>query len=377
MIFSPYSLFTITLMSCLFVLAFVILTSYSGIIRRIPLSAVYVFLAATGLRLLIPVEIDRLSFEINSDFIMTKINDFMRNKIFAAGSLSFSIGNLFIAVWIAGILVRSVFVIAKYCRFRLGVKQLAEVHDEHILNTVDMICSQLGIKSRPRVLRIMSNCSPSEYGLFKQTIVLNGAQYTDEELYYILLHEITHYKLKNDAAKCFAELLKIIFWWNPAVYPLYSRIDKLMEIYTDLSVTKELTKSQKYSYLHCLYNVYKTINVDSISASAFASPIIGSARASEIEKRFEIIAKGRKTNIPICIFAVVLSLMCCAATVFVVFQPYYDIPAEDIPSEKIDINSENSYITKEGDLYILYHNSEVLIKSPNKEDVESFLKKEE
>ena len=373
--FNLYSLFTTTLLISLFILIFVVATNINGIIRRIPLWVVYVFLAVMGIRLLISlVEIPLLSHNVNSHTILRKLNDIFKFKVFTYGEFSLSVINTLFIIWIIGIFVRLVNFCIKYHYFRTMIKQFVKIEDKHILDTVSMICNKLKIKSIPEVYMTTSNCSPSEYGLFKQKIVLNSITYTDDEMYYILLHEITHYKLKNDIAKCFAKILEIVFWWNPAVYSLYNRIDKLMEIYTDLSVTKNLNETQKYDYLKCLCSVYKSINVRAASLSAFTSPVIGRVKENEIEKRFKVVAEGEKTNIPIYIFMLILTFACYFSTVLVVFQPYYDMSKEGVPSVQLGINNSNSYIVKEDDIYVLYYNGGILLTSPNKEDLEAFLK---
>ena len=146
-----------------------------------------------------------------------------------------------------------------------------------------------------------------------------------------------------------------------------------MEIYTDLSVTKNLNKTQKYDYLKCLCNVYKSINVRSASLSAFTSPVIGRVKENEIEKRFKVVAEGEKTNIPIYIFMLILTFVCYFSTVLVVFQPYYDTPKEDMSPIQIDINKNNSYIIKEDNVYVLYYNGTGFLASDNKEDLEKLL----
>lgn len=370
--FDSYSLFTTTLLLSLSIPVFVILTGSDGILRRIPLSIIYIFLIIIGLRLLIPVEILVLSYEINSYIIMAMIYNVIRCKIFTIGSFGLSVGNVFIIIWVTGICVRLADFGIKYCRFRLAAKQFPQVNDKNILDIADNVCSQLNISKKPKILENKSLHSPSEYGLFRQTVVLNGAKYTDEEMYYILLHEMTHHKLKNDIAKCFAKFLEIVFWWNPVVYMLYDRIDMLMEIYTDAYVTKNFTKQQKYDYLHCLYSVYRTIDKDTILSSAFASPMIGRDKKSEIEKRFGMVVKGRKNNPLMCFFGVVLSLACCLSTMFLVFQPAYQPPAEDMRRVgKMD--NDNSYIAKEYGGYVLYYNGEPLVYSDKKEKLEQFI----
>lgn len=85
MILSLYSFITTIFMISLFTIVFVIVTNFNGMIRRIPLWAVYTFLTLTGIRLLIsPVEIPWLSYEIES-YTMIQINDFLRYEPFFGG----------------------------------------------------------------------------------------------------------------------------------------------------------------------------------------------------------------------------------------------------------------------------------------------------
>ena len=75
-------------------------------------------------------------------------------------------------------------------------------------------------------------------------IYLPKCEYSEEELYYILLHECTHFANGDLYIKWLTQICRCLCWWNPLVYKMQDMLEKNLEIRCDLTVT-ETEKSSR------------------------------------------------------------------------------------------------------------------------------------
>lgn len=77
-------------------------------------------------------------------------------------------------------------------------------------------------------------------GVLRRYIILPDKMYTDTELYYILLHEYTHFCNRDTAVKLLVTLFCIVFWWNPVVYLLQKDLEQTLELKCDRAIAQTL-----------------------------------------------------------------------------------------------------------------------------------------
>jgi beta-lactamase regulating signal transducer with metallopeptidase domain len=109
---------------------------------------------------------------------------------------------------------------------------------------------------------------------------------SEEELYYILFHEATHYYKHDLWVKLLLELTCIIYWWNPFIYILKQDIDKIMEIRVDLAVTNNFDEIDKIKYLECLLKIARGNSSPELNSLSLT---FDSRTASVLSQRFQII----------------------------------------------------------------------------------------
>ncbi len=57
--------------------------------------------------------------------------------------------------------------------------------------------------------------------------------YAEDELRFILAHELAHLRLLHSVDKCFALLLRCLLWWHPLVHVYYERLSLVQEFQAD------------------------------------------------------------------------------------------------------------------------------------------------
>lgn len=96
---------------------------------------------------------------------------------------------------------------------------------------------------------------PFIYGSFKPRIVLPDTKFSSEELEYIFLHELTHWKRRDSWLKGLMVLVNALHWFNPLTYLARHDIDRFCELSCDESVTKSMSFQEKKKYCKLILSV--------------------------------------------------------------------------------------------------------------------------
>lgn len=114
---------------------------------------------------------------------------------------------------------------------------------------------------KPVEFRIVENetiASPFLFGLCKPYIVMPAnLDLSEEEIYYILSHEMTHFYNRDLWIKLVFQSVQVLYWWNPFIYILNKQISRLQELRVDSMVIHKLSSADSINYMKCLLKVYE------------------------------------------------------------------------------------------------------------------------
>ncbi|MGO1585545.1 MAG: M56 family metallopeptidase, partial [Mesonia sp.] len=79
--------------------------------------------------------------------------------------------------------------------------------------------------------------------------IFMGDEIPAEQRDYILRHELVHVSQKHSLDLLFFEVLKLIFWFHPAIYAYQKQLSSLHEYIADEAVTRHTSKKQYYQNL--------------------------------------------------------------------------------------------------------------------------------
>src|SRR5699024_325077 len=99
---------------------------------------------------------------------------------------------------------------------------------------------------------------PLIVGLINPTLYLPEYEISDNDLNYILMHELTHYKRHDLLYKWFAMFVLSIHWFNPLIYVVSKQIDEECEISCDYEVCKNLSDNDKKYYMAMILEFIQT-----------------------------------------------------------------------------------------------------------------------
>jgi bla regulator protein blaR1 len=244
-------------------------------------------------------------------------------------------------LWLSGIIILSVYILCINIAFARNVRRyytpLSDLRIEGILKNCK---SMLGIRRRISILTTKKVRTPSLYGLITPCILVSASymsQLSDDDIKYIFLHELSHYKRKDIAFNWLLTCLQIIYFFNPLIWYAFYKIHNDCEVACDAEVLKHLNQDEHQQYGNTLIKLIRLY-----SESNFIPATAGiSKNKSNYKRRILMIHKFKKSKWTgtllalFIIFAVaVVGLTGCATT-----------PKTDTPSENTLTNTPQNPLT--------------------------------
>ena len=250
----------------------------------------------------------------------------------------------------------------KYQEMRRIFQKYSTEANEQCQSVLSRIKQEKKIKKKIAVYQNPGITTPCAEGVFRWNIYLPDYDYSEEELYYALLHECTHFTNGDLYIKWLTQLCRCLCWWNPLVYKMQDTLEKNLEIRCDLTVTENLSQEEQLSYLGTIVKTLKNAQKKRGSGVLYGVHL-ADKNGEELKERFEIISKNqdKKTGrnqqrkyISMFFVVIIFSYM-------FMITPAYDTPKDQIiTGEGIEeMLPENTYILKEGEKYYTVHKSEI------------------
>ncbi len=257
---------------------------------------------------------------------------------------SFLVSDLLLLVWAVGSILLFAQFLIRYHRGKRDIDRLPKQENQVLQKILDEL--QRGNKRRIpiQVLCCSGLSTPCGIGLLKRQILLPSQEYTEEELFHILCHELQHFQTHDLLVKWMIRVFQCLFWWNPFVYLLGKDMDQVLEIKCDLSVVKNYSRQETLAYMRTIKNqLEQAIHTEKIVPVVSAS-LVGNFAMSNVEERFLYLAESLKPNqrkeLSKPAFAVLFVALIMASYSFVL-QSSYEAPELDENGEKIQYMQED------------------------------------
>ena len=205
---------------------------------------------------------------------------------------------------------------------------------------------------------------PFSLGIFRKRICLPEAECREEELEYILLHELNHFKRQDHLLILMARVTVCVFWWFPCSYMILKDLESFLEVRCDLFSTRGMDASQRAGYLEAIMQTMKRGETARKTEKALALSLTGSGNQALLEERFETVAKNRRNRSldkPGKWKSAAAALFLFGTLVFsysfIFFPAYSEQASEEIKaSGAIEVTPEEGYIlcTKDGKVYLVW-----------------------
>lgn len=154
-----------------------------------------------------------------------------------AGTAGVDIRNVIALVYFIGVVAALIWYVSIFFIHRHRVIKAEDVTDNMTRKILDDVKCRLELNAQIRLKR-------GDYAHTLLDMVVLPEGYSTEEQYQILLHELCHYKHKDNTKLWLAVLVICLNWFNPFVWCAFKRFRSDIEMYCDDSVLK-LTPSRK------------------------------------------------------------------------------------------------------------------------------------
>lgn len=310
------------------------------------MSLLYLFSVA---RMFFPIEVIP-SVVVESKVVYPAIYRFLHTEVFSGTRLAISYNSILIIVWIAvsGVLLMKY--AFQYHRSIRAITRYALPADERIQLIFARLQKADGKQIKISVWTCPNMDVPFGLGIFQKRIVLPEKEYTDLELRYILLHELTHFLSRDTVVKCMTSLFCILFWMNPFVYLLKKDLEQTLEIKCDLTVIEHLGAAEKAPYLQAIVDSLRRICTPHGALPYNATTLFQCAEQVNIKERFSAVmnfSPRKSSRLRKIILALVTALVLMTSYV-VLPQPSFEAP-KSTEQDALDFDPSNSYIIKGAD----------------------------
>ena len=206
------------------------------------------------------------------------------------------------AVWIAGIIIFLVYHAVKHYRFlKLAARWSENITDEQTLMLLQTLKCQIGLSQNIGLQTCDSIGSPMMIGFVNPCILLPSANFTLDELFFILKHELIHYKRKDLWYKSLVMIATAIHWFNPIVYFMARAIDVQCELSCDEEVVRNTDANIRQFYSETIIGV---IRYQSKLKTALSTNFYGGKKG--MKKRIFSIMDTRKKKAGVAVLCGVL-----------------------------------------------------------------------
>lgn len=339
---TEYSICMTVLWSSILISVFYLLRKKAHLISVCSISGVIILYIFCLVRMFVPVEFPWTRV-VSGGHVYNFFYKFMHHRLFNDMPATFF--QISLIIWSTGTVISLFKYINNYICFSNYLNKLDVIDDELTVHALRKISSE---GKSIKVVRSSFIETPCCIGIVKKKIILPMKNYSEDDLYYILLHEYSHLKNKDLLVKMLINVLCAIYWWNPFVYLLKKDINQTLEIRCDDLVIKEILPNQRADYLSVLLKEFQEITEESQLRKYrnFVSQF-RDFYSGELLERFKIVSlRNDKKYWQNVIVTYVIAIIMLVFSYSFIFQTQFEVPNSDIETENdvYKIEEDNSYI---------------------------------
>ena len=171
--------------------------------------------------------------------------------------------NILPLVWMAGFITTLFISIFMFFTLNKQVKIKKNIEDENIKFILEKSKNIMKIKTDINLVVNDDIRTPALCRIIKPTILFPNAMLDleDDEIKYILLHELSHYKRKDILVNYLLVLLQCVHWFNPFIWFFFKKIREDMELATDEKVVSKLNEDEYKNYARTIITIIERISI--------------------------------------------------------------------------------------------------------------------
>lgn len=277
-------------------------------------------------------------------------------------------------IWLIGVVLFFLYHVAGYYTFRKqALRWSRPIANEQVTSRINSVFVEMRVPtSIIAVLTSEKVPNPMLVGFRKPLLFLPHEQYSEEELEFIIKHELVHYKRHDMLYKLLLLTVQALHWFNPFVWLLVRETSREIELYCDDTVVSKQSLAYRKQYCEAILSAMQKPSPRFLALSTNFS-----GGKDTMKQRFKsILNMKKKRNGVSLLCTVVLTLGVLASCTNVTngseaLKPgtiYSSING----SQFVSYDAGNSYsISTEGKVSVSYRNGELTAQTPLQVDMTS------
>ncbi len=196
-------------------------------------------------------------------------------------------------IWAAGALAVCFFHLFSYLHYERTVKKDGiPVKKGIIREQLAVLSQELQIKRNVPAIVYSRAGSPMILGIIRPVLVLPKAKYSEEELFFIVRHELCHLKQHDVSFKLLLMAAGALHWFNPFIWIMRKEAVVDIELSCDERVIQGMRYADRKAYTETLFSM---IHCRNGKKTVLSTQLYGGKQI--MKKRFQnILRKGRKKD---------------------------------------------------------------------------------
>ncbi len=211
-----------------------------------------------------------------------------------APGFSLSLSHLLL-VWAAGALALAACLVITHYRLWRRVTPRRPLIDARVMNLLEDCKQAMGLRVPVTLVETPAVGSPSLFGFVRPRLLLPVGltrDFSQEELRYVFLHELSHIKRQDILTGWLMTALQILHWFNPLVWLAFHRMRVDRELACDALALSYAKEEENQPYGRTIIKL-----LESFGGSAWAPSLAGTVEnKNQMKERISMIAKFRKTS---------------------------------------------------------------------------------
>lgn len=267
------------------------------------------FLSAQSAKIpLIPIQFTPASPAINAP-----AEGFAPAPEIQAGISQLSMWEIGFFLWLAGVVFILVYYIWRHSRFMKMVNRWSEAGTTpKILQILDTLKQEQKIKAQIEYKTCPGISSPMMVGFFRPVILMPSIQLSENELIFILRHELTHFKRHDLWYKTIVLAATVLHWFNPIAYFMARATSVQCEIACDALVLKNENMQMRKQYGETIIAV---VRGGKAHQTALSTNFYGGKRG--MKNRIASMLDGKRKKAGVTILCIVLAGIMLTGTTLV------------------------------------------------------------
>ena len=157
-------------------------------------------------------------------------------------------------VWLTGVIV---YLCLSAILWQINKKRIFHktrtIQNNSILDMAKNLSLDIGLHKKTELLTGSKEYGPMAVGLISPVIILPDCKYTQDELLFILKHELLHIKRRDHLYKLLLLLANAVHWFNPVIYRMVRAANTDLEMACDEDVIKNTSFAGRKAYAEVIF----------------------------------------------------------------------------------------------------------------------------